>query len=133
MSAPFVDQAPVKARLQGVTYRGVTLSSRADSLTYHLIQRVLEGRWADGTTQSEYLSDLRRSAGDPTARVLLYERGEPYVGILGVSRVPEVRWGPRAQPLVYVVYSTARARLVSGYMVASEREVSRPEGAVWLI
>lgn len=51
-TAPFDQRVvPVGIRQRGLTYQGITLANRADSLMYHLAQRVLQDKqWADGTT-----------------------------------------------------------------------------------
>src|SRR4051794_29854718 len=58
-SAPFnPQQMKVPRRDRGHTYRGQTLGERADSLTYHLVKRVvIEQQWAPGTTPDDYVED----------------------------------------------------------------------------
>ena len=44
-SAPFDPRSvPVGVRQRGLAYQGITLGERADSLTYHLAQRVLQDK-----------------------------------------------------------------------------------------
>src|SRR5436305_15123764 len=76
VTAPFNPAAvPVVPHHRGLTYQRRRLGARADSLTYHLIQRVVvEGHWIAGTTREQYLEDPRRAVTAPSARVALYPR-----------------------------------------------------------
>src|SRR2546429_6729293 len=76
-SAPFNRrQMKVPRRDRGHTYRGQTLGERADSLTYHLVKRVvIEEQWALGTTPDDYVEDLHRAVRDPQARLAVYAYG----------------------------------------------------------
>ncbi len=134
-SAPFSLQTssmPEEAR--GITYLGQRLETRASSLLVHLVRRVLvDGQWAEGTDEHEYVSDLRSAVGDSSARIVVYERqGGSIAGILAPNAVPAERRGPRALPWIYVVYSADRGTIVSGYQASGLQEIDIPASAVWL-
>jgi hypothetical protein len=77
---PRVTSVPVPER--GITYDGYRLGARVPSLAYHLVKRiVLDRQWADGTTEEQYLEDLRRAARAPTARFVIYEHRGGHVAI----------------------------------------------------
>ncbi|HET7037316.1 MAG TPA: hypothetical protein VFI42_16645 [Thermomicrobiaceae bacterium] len=134
-TAPFNQQVVrVPTRIRGVSYQGQTLGTQADSLFLHLVRRVVEDQqWALGTTEQEYLADLRAAIRDPAARLLVYERqGGPIAVILAPSNVPPSRRGPTALPLFVVVYSADHGSLISGYLASSQVAVNVPGDARWL-
>ncbi len=134
-TAPFDGRVvSVPCRYRGLTYQGRTLTDRERSLFLHLVQRVVEDeQWADGTTEGRYLADLWDAVREPTARLLLYRRrGGPVAAVLAPDTVPPPRRGLEAQPLVYVVYSADRGRIISGYQASEVETISIPGDALWL-
>lgn len=136
-AAPFDPRTvAVRIRHRGVAYRGQILGSRAASLLYHLAQRVLiDAQWAMGTTADEYLADLRRAIRAPNARLVVYQdRGGCLAATLAPlpESVPPERRGPRALPFVFVVYSTDRGTIITGYQVSRLAAVRLPAEAQWL-
>jgi hypothetical protein len=135
-SAPFDPQPdiPVLTRHRRLTYLGQTLGSRASSLTYHLVKRVLvERQWAFGASPAGYLSDLREAARSEGARVTVYRRrGGDMAAIADRNRIPLVRLGPGALPWILVVFSADRGTMVSGYQMSIASPSNIPEDALWL-
>lgn len=134
-TAPFNQQVVrVPTRIRGLSYQGQTLGNRAGSLFLHLVRRVVEDQqWALGTTEQEYLTDLRAAIRDPAAQLLVYERqGGPIAVVLAPSNVPPTRRGPNALPLFVVVYSADRGSLISGYHASSQVAINIPGDAQWL-
>jgi hypothetical protein len=134
-TAPFEPrEAPVPAALQGTSYLGRPLGNRASALLVHLVQRVLvEEQWSYGTTEHDYLSDLRQAVQGPPARLVIYRRrGGHIAGVFLANVVPPGRRGPKTLLWLYVVYSADRGIIVSGYQVSSLQEVRMPGDARWL-
>jgi hypothetical protein len=136
-AAPFdPDDKRVRIRHRELAYLGRTLAARADSLTYHLVQRIVgDAQWAFGTTAADYLADLRRSTEDPTARLVLYERrgGAIAATLTPTDQVlPPERRGQGWLPNVLVIYSADRAIIVSGYQISERVAASIPGNARWL-
>jgi hypothetical protein len=135
-SAPFDPQPdiPVLTRHRGLTYLRQTLGSRASSLTYHLVKRVLvERQWAFGTSAAGYLTDLRQAARSEGARVTVYKRrGGDMAAIVDRNRIPLVRLGPGALSWLLVVFSADRGTIVSGYQTSIASPSNIPEDALWL-
>ncbi len=136
-SVRFVDtiaHIPIKHR--GLTYQGRTLTARADSLFYHLVKRVVvEGQWVSGTSEEQYVADLRRTVQVPGARLLAYTRwGEAFTATITPTRqaVPPERQGANALPQILVVYSADRRAIVTGYMFTTLQELDIPGEIVWL-
>ncbi len=136
-TAPF-DRSIVRVDLEhrGMQWRGRTLGARADSLAYHLFQRVmLEQQWAEGTTEGQYVGDVQDAARSPEARVAVYERRGGHVAAI-VSRtadaVPVSRRGAGSLPDLFIAYSADRGIIVTGYQVSSIETVSIPKEARWL-
>ena len=129
------DLRAVPTRDRGHSYQGQTLGTRADSLTYHLIKRVvIEEQWAHGTTASDYVGHLH-AAARAAARLCAYSYGAGAIAatLSPTSQVvPAARLGPRLQALVLVIYSANLGRLVTGYQVSSVQATSIPTGALWL-
>lgn len=72
----------VPAHLRGVEYGGMRLGTQAPSSAIHLAARVLiDEQWIEGTSQREYLDDIRRAILQPAARLALALRR-----LLGGSR-----------------------------------------------
>lgn len=132
-AAPFDRRiVPVPADERGLSHLGRTLGNREDSLFLHLLRRVvLDEEWAVGTGEAEYLEDVRRAAGDSSARLAIYtRRGEPMALIQAPNTLPASKLGPLAKPWLCAVYSADRGMLVSGYQsVGTPRGV--PGDARW--
>ena len=134
-NAPFDERIlPVRGRYQGLSYRGRTLTQRAPALFLHLVQRVVvEEQWADGIREQEYLTDIRTAIRDDAARLCIYRRrGGSLAAILVSNRMPLSRCGLGALPLIFVVYSADRGRIISGYQASSLATLSIAEDVQWL-
>jgi hypothetical protein len=136
-SAPFNPTVVrVPGRERGATYAGHTLGTRESSLVYHLVKRVaIERQWAEGTTASDYLDDLRRAVRSAAARLALFaDRGDHIVAVVTptASVVPAHRRGTEWQPNVLVVYSADRGMIRTGYQFSSLQAVDIPTEAQWL-
>ena len=136
-TAPFDPRLVRVARQhRGLTYQGQTLAARADSLAYHLIQRVVvESQWIYGTTAQQYVADLRQALGSQQARLVLFERRGGIVAATVTPTtvvVPPIRWGTDPKPHLLVVYSADRGILITGYQFSALDEVSIPQEARWL-
>jgi hypothetical protein len=135
-TAPFDPQldVPVRMKHRGLAYMGHVLGSRASSLVYHLVKRVVvERQWAFGTSTAEYLADLREAVRSEGARVVVYERrGGNMAAIHTHNRVPQGRLGPGALPWILVVFSADRGTIVSGYHMSSDTPENVPASGLWL-
>jgi hypothetical protein len=136
-AAPFTPALiTVPRRDRGYSYQGQTLGARADSLTYHLIKRVvIEEQWARGTTAAEYVADLHAAVAESEAQLALYAYGIDVVAATLTPReqsIPASHLGPRPEALVLVVYSANRGALTTGYQVSSVAATSVPAEARWL-
>jgi len=129
-NAPFDPQPdiPVLMQHRGLTYRGQTLGSRASSLTYHLVKRVIiEGQWALGTSSAEYVADLHEAARYADAQLVLYERrGGNMATIVARNRLSPSKLGPRALSWIMIVFSADRGTIVSGYQVSVSAPSNSP-------
>lgn len=126
----------VPTRLR-VRYLGQTLGARADSLSVHLLKRVLaEGQWAVGTTRADYLNDIRAAVQSPSARILVTEAdwGGSYAAAITPTSdaVPATRRGPNRQRLLFVLYSADDAILKSAYMFSDLTTLRLSGKTVWL-
>lgn len=134
-SAPFMGRIRVPKDERGLSYLGRTLGPREESLTVHLMRRVNQGQWAVGTTEEEYLEDLRSGLRDPVGRLVLYRmRGGNIAAILSNNPVPPSRRGPQARDMVhlFVVYSADRGRIVTGHQASSLQTVDVSEDPLWI-
>jgi hypothetical protein len=134
-SAPFDPRVvPVGRKHQGLQYRGRALSNREHALFFHLVLRaVYDEQWRTGTTEDEYVDDLRSAIRDPDAHLLVYERrGGSIAAILTPNNVAVERRGPEALPFLYVVYSADRSTIASGYQASAISAISIPGDARWL-
>jgi len=132
-AAPFMGEVRVPPRHRGLRLGDREVRAREDSLFYHLAKRVDEGQWAEGTTEEEYLEDLRSAAEDPAARLALYTlRGGTIAGVLADNPVPEGRRGPDSLGRLFVAYSADRATIVTGYQVSGEETLNLSEDPLWL-
>lgn len=136
-TVPFNPQLVRVARQhRGLTYQGRTLAVRVDSLTYHLLQRVVvESQWGYGTTAQQYVADLRQALGSPQARLVLFERRGGFLAATltpTTLAVPTIRLGTDPKPHLLVVYSADRGILITGYQFSALEEVSIPQEARWL-
>lgn len=136
-TAPFDPRVlPVPAALRGARLGGRTLGHHEPAVTIHLAQRVIgDGQWSAATTEADYLADLRRGIGDPSARLVIYKRrGGPIAATLTPAdrALPSDRRGPKSPPWLYVVYAVDRGIIVSGYGASGPQTLSIPEDARWL-
>jgi hypothetical protein len=134
-TAPFDPRVlPVRPRHQSLAYQGRTLGSHAPALFLHLTLRVVEDQqWALGTTESEYLTDLRSAPATAGARLLVYHRrGGAVAAVLAANLLASSRLGPAPEPWLYVVYSADRGTILSGYQASGVQALSIPEDARWL-
>lgn len=124
----------VSRKYRGLSYQGRTVGNREDSLFFHLAKRVVvEEQWANGTTEQDYLGDLRQAVQDPSARLVVYKsRGDNSAGVFAPNVVSASRQGPRPEPFIYVIYSADRGIVVTGYQASSPQEVEVPGSARWL-
>ncbi len=136
-TAPF-DTRLVRVRLtaRGASYQGHTLGARADSLTFHLVKRVvLDQQWATGTTADQYVADLRRAVRVPASHLAVYERQGGSIAAIVTSTdqvLPSARRGPAELPNLVVIYSADRGIIVSGYQFSTLERTSVPQEARWL-
>ena len=136
-TAPFTpDLVRVPSHERSLRYLGRYLGARADSLAYHLAKRVLVDRqWAEGTTEQQYLADLRRAVRAPSSRLLLYIRHGRFVAatITSTRRVlPPGRRNRRTRPRLLVVYLADRGIILTGYQFGALDALDVPEDALWL-
>ena len=132
-TAPFMGVVRVPTRDRGLSYLGRTVGTREDSLFYHLAKRVSEGQWRSGTTETEYLRDLRDAVSDPEARLVVYAlEGGNFAAVLAENSVPDTRLGDEPEAYVFVVYSANRGRIFSGYQASSIETISVSENPLWL-
>ena len=121
---------------QGLRYAGLTLGSKANPLTYHLVKRVArDAQWASGTTAEQYLRDLQAAVRAPRTRIAAYEthRGLRVVTLTPTRDVINAdRLGPDAGPLLLVSYSPRSDTLLTGYQIMSAERANIPPRAVWL-
>lgn len=129
------DKRRVKPALRGVSYRGYEIGEREPSLISHLAQRVVvDQQWAESTTTQQYLDDLRAAARHPSARVAvgIPAGSAPLLYLFAPNEIPEQRRGPKALPLLFVLYSTISGVIITGYQVSGLKMVRLPQGARWL-
>lgn len=136
-TAPFSEEIErVPLRFRGLTYQGHTLGVRTDSLTLHLVKRVIDERqWASGTTSVRYVADLRRAVRHPLSRLAIYERRGGHIATIlatTVAVVAEARRGSQTLPNLLVAYSADRGIIVSGYQVTGLVTTGIPQEALWL-
>lgn len=126
----------VPGRDRGLAYGGQMLGSRADSLMYHLIKRVVgEEQWATGTTATEYVADLHRAAYAPEARLLMYfSRDQHFAAVIARTgdAVPSSRLGPASAPNILVVYSADSGTIITGYQFNDLTTLNLPAVVQWL-
>ncbi len=131
--APFMGEVRVPPRHRSLRYGDREVRVKEDSLFYHLAKRVDEGQWAEGTTDDEYLEDLRSAAQDPSARLVLYTlRGGNVAAVVSDNPVPEGRRGPDALDYLFVAYSADRATIITGYQVSGVETLTLSEDPLWL-
>jgi hypothetical protein len=134
-SAPFDPRVVhVGRKYRGLQYQGRALSNREQALFFHLTLRVVyDEQWRTGTTEQDYVEDLRSAIRDPAAHLLVYERrGGSIAAILAQNNIALERRGPEALPLLYVVYSVDRSTIASGYQASAIGAISIPGDARWL-
>lgn len=134
-SAPFNSrEIAVNNALVEQEYLGLRIPHRAEASLAHLWKRVLvDEQWAEGTTVDEYVADIRASARDVNARlVIAVIRDSPSAGVLAPNRSPLQRRGPNAGPLLFVGYSVNGGMITTGYQTADQAHVRLPVNARWL-
>jgi hypothetical protein len=80
----------------------------------------------------EYLDDIHRGAQDGTATVVYKRNKESIVAIVGPNRILNERRGLNAEPLIAVIYSADRGRILTGYQVRELNELTLPDDPRWL-
>jgi hypothetical protein len=86
-----------------------------------------------GTTEAEYLADLRHGIRSPDARLVVYSaRGGVIAATWGPNTVPTYHRGSHPEAWLFVVYSVDRGMLISGYQASSLATVRIPGSARWL-
>lgn len=129
-------QRRVRGEERGASYQGYTLGAREEALRYHLIKRVvIEKQWAEGTTEEQYLADLRRAVSSSAARLVVFERRGGFLAATITPTdlvIPVARHGSRSLPVMLVIYAADRGIIVSGYQFSSLETVRIPEEARWL-
>lgn len=131
--APFMGEVRVPPRHRGLRHGNRTVRAREDSLFYHLAKRIDEGQWAEGTTEEEYLEDLRSAARDPSARLVLYTlRGGNIAAVVSDNPSPEGHRGPNALEYLFVAYSADRATIITGYQMSGVEALNLSEDPLWL-
>ncbi len=138
-----IASAPFEARLRrvprqhrGIRYLGRVPGAREESLFLHLVKRVMvEGQWAGGTTEADYVADLRASAAASSARRLVFGRrgGAIAAAITPTAEVvPSARLGPRPLPNLIVLYAADRGIIVNGYQFSTLDATAIPGEGRWL-
>lgn len=110
---------------------------RADSLTLHLVRRVIgEKQWAADTTMEQYIADLHQACRDARGRIALYRqwgtRDVASVIVPTYRVVAAQHLGPKSASNLIVVYRTDRGILVSGYQFSAMNTITIPDDALWL-
>ena len=136
-TAPFNpgrERVPTAER--GLVYRGRIIRRDEDSLFRHLVKRVLLDRqWPVGTTEDQYLADLRGAVRASSVRLAVYQRRDGCMAAT-LAHTDEamlpVQRGAAWLPELLVVYSADRGMLISGYQVSGLETTGVPKGARWL-
>lgn len=118
-------------------YQGATPGRQTDSLTLHLIQRVMRDRqWAMGTTAMDYLRSLHAATRSESVQIALYRQWEERDIAVVIARtrtvLSEQQLGPRSETNLVVVYRADRGILVSGYQFSTMDKITIPDDALWL-
>jgi hypothetical protein len=137
-SAPFnsaIQKVSVADR--GFNYQGIIPGRQTDSLTLHLIQRVIKDRhWAIGTTAVEYLRSLHAAARSESVQIALYRQWEERDIAVVIARTRTVlnehQLGPKSETNLIVVYRADRGILITGYQFSTMDEINIPDDALWL-
>ncbi len=136
-AAPFSRESvrvPVDER--GTRYHGHQLAARAESLSYHLVKRVvIEQQWLDGTSVAQYLEDIRRAVRHPSARLAVSERRGGHLAAIVTPTdlvVFPARRGVKPERQLLVIYSADRGIIVTGYQFSELPETGIPSEARWL-
>lgn len=102
----------------------------------HLAKRTQQDRqWVIGTTEQEYLDDLRGAIRDDKSRLAVYDRrGGPIAAVLTeTERIVEPnRRGMDWMRWLLVVYSADRGIILSGYQASSMQTIILPKDVRWL-
>lgn len=129
-------QRRVRQIERGLSYQGRQVREREDSLFYHLAKRVVDdAQWAPGTTEEQYLADLRQAVRSPSARLAAYrDRGGNIVAAISSTAaiLPPVRQGARVLSNLLVIYSADRGIIVTGYQFSTLAATRVPQEALWL-
>ena len=136
-AAPFSRESirvPIDER--GTWYQGHQLAARAESLSYHLVKRVvIEQQWVDGTSAAQYVEDVRRAVRHPSARLTVYERRGGYLAATVTPTdvvLTPARRGVKPERQLLVIYSADRGIIVTGYQFSELSETGIPSEARWL-
>lgn len=136
IGAGFLEEVRIPPSSRGLSASGYTLGEREGSLVHHLVQRiVLDEQWADGTTPKQYLTDLRASINDSSARFGVgkpFGNSAPLVYVFADNLVPQWRRGRRDESLMFVLYGVADGVIITGHMVSSTDAVRKADDFRWL-
>jgi hypothetical protein len=133
-TAPFSQQQVAVPRAdQGQIYQNRVLGAREDSHFVHLVRRIRDRQWAEGTTAEQYLNDLRMAAQHPAAALVVYDTGRGAVAAtLSPNGIPAKRLGDQNGGLLFVVYAADRSSIITGYQVSDRSTIAIPGDAQWL-
>lgn len=126
----------VPTALRDLWYHGQQLGANQDALSLHLLKRVvIDRQWAAGTTEAQYVADLRRAIREPPAQLAVYARRGGHLAVTltpTATAVPVERRTPNSLPYVLVVYSADRSIIITGYQITDRRQTGIPQEARWL-
>ena len=105
------------------------------TLTQHVLKRINEQQWSAGTTEDEYLAQLRAGAGAAKSVVVCTARGGSIALLVAATEtaVPPFARGASTEPLLAVVFSADRGSIITGYQVSSLARLRIPVDAIWLL
>lgn len=134
--ADLLEEVRIRPSSRGLSASGYTLVGGEGSLVHHLVRRiVLDEQWADGTTPEQYLTDLRASINDGSARFGVGKPSgntAPLVYVFADNLVPQWRRGRRDESLMFVLYGVADGVIITGHMVSGANAVRRADDFRWL-
>jgi hypothetical protein len=132
--APFNTRVVPAGDLGNTKYLGRTTKEQDNSDWVHLVKRVTQKQWADGTTVAEYVADLRQAALAAKNVVLSNQRGGNIVAFSVATNdiIPPIRRGSDSLPYLVVIYLADRGIIISGYQASDLSEVRIPTDALWL-
>ncbi|MBI2954237.1 MAG: minor capsid protein [Chloroflexi bacterium] len=133
--APFASrEVSVHKDIRGRTFLGRQLRGKEPSVIAHFAKRVLlENQWVDGTSEDQYLADLRSILDDHELSKVVYQGTDEkvYLGFLAPNRLPVERTGMNRRPFIWFIYSADYGTITSGYQVSSIDKITLPKGVKW--